>query len=306
MVEHKDEHPEKKLEDLVKDNHAPNPSHADNHGASHGDSHNTHKEKKKTALESVTSESADAVKNLSAFGAGMAFPFMFSGEARTNAMINAYPLALGSTIEDRMRDKPVNPVKSMKEAFVGTIMANPLAGLLKYINVARDSATSYMGTLPGAGVAVGALAAGQAAFVGTYMALNHVVQNMSFKGLYNTMKTKYWTAVKNTWKYVLPFSMWNVLYVYKFGIAAQMAYGSLMTFLFRLVGPKEKDANLKNLGKSLNPAPYLRGTASVTSKLIANPLKGIYEATSAIASSINDLYKSNPKAAAPAVAGAHH
>ena len=34
--------------------------------------------------------------------------------------------------------------------------------------------------------------------------------------------------------------MWNVLYVYKFGIVAQMAYGSLMSFLFRLVGPKEK------------------------------------------------------------------
>lgn len=299
-----EEHKEPKLEDIVKNNHK-----LDSHASEHKEEdHDNHKEKPKSSIDKVTDEVLDAGKFLGSFAAGMSFPFMFSGQARTNAMINAYPLAAGSTVEDKMRGKPINPVKSMKESLVGTLMANPLASLLGYINVVRDSVTSYAGTLPGAGAAVGALAAGKGIFVGTYMAINHVVQNMSFKGLYDKMKTSYWTAIKNTWKYVLPLSMWNVLYVYKFGIVAQMAYGSLMSFLFRLVGPKEKDANLKNLGKALNPAPYIGATASVTGKLVKNTVKGFYDSIYAIGSSLGDLYKSTPKAAspAPAAAGAHH
>jgi len=295
------EHKKPELEDILKNNNK-----QDSHSTPKEENHDEHKEKPKSSIDKVTDEFLDAGKHLGTFAAGLSFPFMFSGETRTNAMLNAYPLAAGSTIEDKMRGKPVNPTKAMKESLVGTLMAAPLAGLFKYINVAKDSATAYAGTLPGAGAAVGALAAAQGVFIGGYMALNHVVQNMSFKGLYDKLKTGYWKAVKNTWKYVLPLSMWNVLYIYKFGIAAQMAYGSLMSLLFRLVGPKEKDANLKNLGKAMNPAPYIRATASVTGKLVRNAAKGLYDSIYAIGSSLGDLYKSAPKpAASPAPAAAH-
>jgi len=245
-------------------------------------------------LESVVDETLNAAKHAGAFAAGISFPFMFSGENRTNAMINAYPLAAGSTVEDLMLKKPINPVKSMKESFVGTIMAPPLAGLFKYINVARDYTTASLGYLPGAATAVGALALAQAVFIGVYTGLNHIVQNFSFKGLYDKFKSAYWKTVKNTWKYVLPLSMWNVLWFYKFGIAAQMVYSSAMSFLFRLVGPKQEGASLSNLYSELKG--YAKGALTATGNLARNVFYAPLNAAYALGSSIRDLYKKAPKA----------
>lgn len=261
-----------------------------------------HKPKQVGTLESVVDETLNAAKNAGTFAAGLSFPFMFSGQDRTNSMINAYPLAAGSTVEDMMLKKPIDPVKSMKESFVGTLLANPLAGVFKYINVARDYVTGVAGTIPGGATAVGALALAQAAFIGGYTGLNHIIQNFSFKGLYDKFKNNYWQTIKNTWKYVLPLSALNVLYIYKFGIAAQMAWGSLMSFLFRLVGPKQPGANLGNLYSELKG--YAGGAFSATGKAAKNVFYGVPNAAYAIGSSIRDLYKSSPKPATPATAPA--
>ncbi|MBI2101210.1 Mpv17/PMP22 family protein [Candidatus Woesearchaeota archaeon] len=234
------------------------------------------KKEEKGTLERVIDESIYAAKNVGAVAAEIAFPFMFSGEARTNAMINAYPLSLGARVDDIMAKKPIDlkaNVKASKESFVGTAIMPPLEALFKYIEVARQYATNYAGAIPGAAAAVGALAIGQAAFVGLYTGLNHIVQNFSFKGLYTKFKNDYWPTMKRVWKYVLPFSAFNVLYLYQFGIAAQLAYGSLMTFLFRLVGPKSEGASLKNLFKAMNPVPYVKAAATAPTKL----LSGLYK-----------------------------
>lgn len=260
-----------------------------------------------STIDSVVDETVNAAKHAGLFAAGLAFPFMFSGENRTNAMINAYPLAAGSTVEDIMLKKPVDPAKSMKESFVGAIMANPLAGLFKYINVARDYVTGIAGAIPGGATAVGSLALGQAVFIGAYTGLNHIVQNFSFRGLYEKFKNSYWQTVKNTWKYVLPLSALNVLYLYKFGIAAQMAYSSAMSFLFRLVGPKQPGANLSNLYSELKS--YAGAGLNATGKLAKNIFYGLPNAVYSIGSSIKDYFKTSPKpvspSPAPAAAPAH-
>ena len=255
-------------------------------------------------LESVVDEISTAGKNGLALAAGTAFPFMFSGDMRTNAMITAYPLALGAMVDDIMAKKPVNTVKAAKESLVGTLITPPLAGMFKYIELARQYVTNYAGTVPGGAAAVGTLAGAQAVFVGAYMGLNHIVQNFSFKGLYEKLKKDYWSTMKRTWKYVLPLSSINVLLLYKFGIGIQLAYSSLMSFLFRLVGPKTEGASLGNLVKAMNPVPYIGATFTATTKLATNlvysPLKALYEIGSG-------LYKKVPQPAVPATvpAGAH-
>ena len=255
-------------------------------------------------LESVVDEISKAGKNGLAIAAGTAFPFMFSGGDRTNAMINAYPLGLGAMVHDVMAKKPIDAVKAAKESLVGTLIAKPLASLFRYIETTRQYVTDYAGAIPGGAAAVGALALGQAVFIGAYTGLNHIVQNFSFKGLYEKFKKDYWPTVKRTWKYVLPLSSLNVLYLYKFGVAAQLAYGSLMSFLFRLVGPKTEGAKLGNLVSAMNPIPYIGATFSVAGKLAKNLFYAPLNAAYAIGSSIRDLYKKTPKPAVPSPAAA--
>ena len=252
------------------------------------------KKEEKGALERIIDESIYAAKNVGAVAAEVAFPFMFSGEARTNAMINAYPLSLGARVDDIMAKKPIDlksNVKASKESLVGALIAHPLAVLFKYIEVTRQYATNYAGAIPGAAAALGALALGQAAFVGLYTGLNHIVQNFSFKGLYTKFKNDYWPTMKRVWKYVLPLSAFNVLYLYQFGIAAQLAYGSLMTFLFRLVGPKSEGASLKNLFKAMNPVPYAKAVATVPTKLLSGLYKIVQDTGYALGS---PLYAAAP------------
>lgn len=238
---------------------------------------------------------AKGAKNAAALAVGAAAPFLWPfGNGIDNA-VTALPLALGSTIEDRMQAKPVNFVKAAKESFVGAIINPPLAELFKYINITRDYVTANYGLMPGFGVAVGALAAVQGVFIGMYTGLNHVIQNWSFKGLYEKLKKDYWPMVKRTWKYVLPLSALNVTVlpytaIYKtFGITAQLAYGSLMGLLFRLVGPKAEGTSLKNLFKGPGPFTYIGGAFSATSKLVKDilyhPFKSAYETGKALGGS---------------------
>lgn len=257
------------------------------------------------ALENIVSESLNAGKRAIALGAGAAAPFIFSGANRTNAMLNSYPLGIGAMVDDIMAKKPVDTVKAAKESLVGTIITPPLASLFKYITIAKDYVTARAGDLPGGAAAVGALAAAQAVFVGAYTGLNHIVQNFSFKGLYEKLKKEYWPTLRNTWKYVLPFSMWNVLYIYKFGIAAQMAYSSLMSFLFRLVGPKSEGASLGNLFRAANPFPIVSTTYSLGVKSVKNSFSSLYQGAYGLGAAISSMLtsltpKSGPAAPKPA------
>ncbi len=261
------------------------------------------KQKQLSTLESFANEALTATKNVAAIGAEVAFPFMFSGDMRTNAMVNAYPLSVGARVDDIMAKKPVNHVKAAKESFVGTIITPGIVGLFNYIEKGRQYFTSYAGAVPGGAAAVAGLAAGQAVFVGAYTGLNHIVQNFSFKGLYGKLKKDYWPSLKNTWKYVLIPSSLNVLYLYKFGMAVQLAYSSLMSFLFRLA-VKAKDAKFGNLVKAMNPVHYISAAANVTKKA-AKSFYGIGEAAYAIGTGLGEkLYKGAQKAAAPATAPA--
>ena len=255
----------------------------------------SHAEKPLSPLEEI----AAGAKNALAIGFGTAFPFLYPGNVTHNAT-NALPLAGGAVIDDIMANKKPDYIKAAKESVVGTVITAPLVGLLKYINITKDYATNYAGAIPGGAAAVGALAAGQAVFIGMYTGLNHIIQNWSFKGLYDKFKKDYWPSVKRTWKYVLPLSALNVLYIYKFGMVAQLAYGSLMTLLFRLVGPKTEGASLKNLAYAMNPLPYVGGALKGTAKLAKNVFYGVPSALYAMGISVADYFKSSQKSAAPA------
>lgn len=205
---------------------------------------------KPTGLERIV----NVGKNALSIGLEVLFPFMYSDPAmRVNAMVTAYPLSVGSRIEDLRIGKSIDNVKAAKESFVGTIMTPAFSYLFKYIEVARQYVTSSAGSLAGGAAAVASLAGAQAVFAGAYTTINHVIQKFSFKGLYEKLKKDYWPTVKRMWTYVLPLSSLNVLWLYKFGIVTQLAYASLMTFLFRLVGPKAEGEKYKT------PAPAVAG-----------------------------------------------
>lgn len=233
-------------------------------------------------------------KNLGALAAGIATPFIFSGENRTNAMITAYPLAAGSYLEDKMENKSLNSVKAAKESLVGTLMTPAFASVFKYLEVGRQYATSYAGSILGGAATVTGLAAAQAMFVGMYQSMNHVIQNWSFKGLYKKLKNDYWPTVKNTWKRVLPFSAFNPLFLYPYGIAVQLGYASLMTFMLRVFGLKKEGATFKNLIKNMNPVPYVKGAIKNTGKFGINLVKELFNGVSYLGSSVQDMYKKPP------------
>ncbi|MBI2124880.1 Mpv17/PMP22 family protein [Candidatus Pacearchaeota archaeon] len=246
------------------------------------------KKKEETPLEEI----ANAGKNSAAFAIGAAAPFVWPfGTGRDNA-VTAWPLAFGSAIEDKMQGKPINWVKGAKESAVGAMINPPLTRVFNYINISRDYVTANYGMIPGFATAVGALGAAQAVFIGAYTGLNHIIQNHTFKGLGEKFKKDYWPTVKRTWKYVLPLSALNVTVLpltalyQTLGVTAQLAYGSLMSLLFRLVGPKAEGTSLKNLAKELNPFAYIGGAVSATAKiaksLLYNPFKAAYETGKAL------------------------
>lgn len=244
------------------------------------------KEEKKPKGPSALDEIVGAAKNITATAIGAASPFVFNipntpiynPNMGINAAVTAAPLQLGAMVDDIMAKKPVNYVRAGKEGIVGTLITLPIAKVFDGIEVARQYVTNAYGAIPGGAAAVAALAGTQAAFVGAYMGLNHIIQNYSFKGLYQKFKNEYWQSIKNTWKYVLPLSSLNVLLIpltplyQAFGVAAQLAYSSLMTFLFRLV-IKAKDAKFSNLFKAMNPVPYAKAVATAPTKL----LSGLYK-----------------------------
>ncbi len=258
------------------------PSELERMAASNPDAHQTaqHQEKKKE--ETPLEEIANGAKNVAAFGIGAAAPFVWPFGTGLNNAVTAWPLAFGSAIEDKMQAKPINWVKGAKESVVGTIMNPPLAEVFKYINISRDYVTANYGMIPGFAAATAALGAAQAVFVGAYTGLNHIIQNHTFKGLWEKYKKDYWPTIKRTWKYVLPLSALNVTVlplttIYQtLGVTAQLAYGSLMSLLFRLVGPKAEGTSLKNLARELNPFAYIGGAISVTAKAARNTIGGLY------------------------------
>ncbi|MBI2655854.1 Mpv17/PMP22 family protein [Candidatus Woesearchaeota archaeon] len=261
------------------------------------------KKKEETPLEEI----ANGAKNVAAFGVGTALPFVWPFGTGINNAVTALPLAMGSAIEDKMQGKPINWVKGAKESLVGTIINRPLERMFGYINISRDYVTANYGMIPGFAAATAALGAAQAVFVGAYMGLNHVIQNHTFKGLYEKLKKDYLPTIKRTWKYVLPFSALNVTLLpltglyQTLGVTAQLAYGSLMSLLFRLVGPKAEGTSLKNLVKELNPFAYIGGTISVTAKAAKNTIGGLYTGLYDLGRAIGGYSAKAAPATAPAL-----
>ncbi len=266
---------------------------------------NEQKEKTQSPLEEI----AAGARNLAWTAVGAASPFVFSGADRANALVTGPSLQAGAMLDDIMANKPVDFKKAGKEGIVGTIMTKPLAWMFGSINYVRDYVTANAGIIPGGAAAVGTLAGLQAVFIGMYTGLNHIIQNVSFKGLYDKFKKDYKETVKRTWKIVLPFSALNVTVLpytalyQSLGVVAQLAYGSLMTFLFRLVGPTTKGASLGNLIRKANPLQYIPSTFSFVGKAAKTAFYGVPNAAYTIGKSaydfIRDLYKSPPQTAAP-------
>ncbi len=268
------------------------------------------KQQEQKKPETPLEEIVNAAKNTAAFAVGAVGPYVWPFGTGINNAVTAWPLALGSAIEDKMQGKPINWVKGAKESVVEAIINRPLEKLFENVNNVRDYVTTNHGLIPGFGAAAAALGLGQAVFIGMYTGLNHVIQNHTFKGLGEKFKKEYWPSVKRTWMYVLPLSALNVTIlpytaIYKtLGITAQLAYGSLMTLLFRLVGPKAEGTSLKNLFKELNPFPYVGAALSVTAKAAKNilyqPFNALYDVGKALGGYGSSPVPSAPETSVPA------
>lgn len=275
----------------------------------HSEEGHNKKERKKTILENIVDESWSLLKKTALVGAAVATPFVFSipntpiynPQMSVNAAVTALPLSAGAMLDDVMAKKPVDYKKVFRESVIGTAITPPLTSFLGGITSTKDYVTRNYGTMAGNATAIASLAAGQGAFLGSYMGLDHILSKYSFKGIYEKLKKDYWPTLKRVWKYVLPFSMWNVLYVYKFGILAQLAYGSLMTLLFRVVGPKSEGASLGNLFRAMNPFPLMSATYNLGVKAVRNTFSSLYEGAYGLGAGIKSMFSALAPKSSPAV-----
>jgi len=267
------------------------------------------KEEKQTGpLENIVKEGWDFLKKGLMIGAAAGMPFIYSipgipfggSEMVKNTLVTSLPLSAGAMLDNIMAKKPVDYKKALRESVAGTLMTPPLTSLLGGINTGREYAARNYGKFAGNATAVASLAAGQTAFVGAYTGLDHVLSKYSLRGLYERFKKDYWPTLKRMWMYVLPFSMWNVLYIYKFGMFAQLAYGSLTTLLFRLVGPKSEGAKLGNLFTAMNPFPIISSAYSLGVKAVKNTFSSAYKGTYGLGAAISSLFTSLTSTSGPA------
>jgi hypothetical protein len=126
-----------------------------------------------------------------------------------------------------------------------------------------------------------------------YMAEDHLVKEKTPKGLGKKFKENYLKMTKKAFMLPAPINILSALFLPQ----AYFLYTlSAAAFLFRrfVAGHKSEEYD--------NKTPMIAAGSSVIRKGISNSAKGIYEAVSAIGSSLGDLYKLTPKAAAaPAI-----
>lgn len=229
-------------------------------------------QKLKSTLDSVVGELGDLV-NLSVGVAAPAAGYALTGNAGVPVVSAAFVAASeGNITSKKFRDE------SLAGAIWGT-MLNYFTKPLK--NMSTLAKTGYLALLPLISNSV-------------YPTVDHLIKNKSPKGIYEKLSKNYWPNVKKTFKTVWPLNLLAGLFLSN----AAYIVGTIgvANYLFRkfIVKGKEEENSDKT--------PYSVAAPVVAGKLVRNTTYGLSEAVNAIGSSLGDLYKSTPKAAAPAPA----
>ncbi len=73
-------------------------------------------------------------------------------------------------------------------------------------------------------------------FIGLYQFINYTIRNRSVKGVGKYIKENYWTTLKKSYKYTLPFSLLNVFFAPPI---LNIPIASALTYAFNLFGARE-------------------------------------------------------------------
>ncbi|MEK6946460.1 MAG: hypothetical protein AABX32_02535 [Nanoarchaeota archaeon] len=273
--------------------------------------------KPKTTLESVVNETNDLFKKsfdvslgLGAAAATTAFLGMQNGASSLSSVVDKGRDGIVVPLSYAAGEKYVQKGNFSTKHFRDEMISGAIqtAGIIypayKYMNLAQQgivnavSATSYANYATAAGI-VGRSIMNvplyfPPAILGYYI-VDHLVKKRTFKGLYSeTIKPNFKSDLKNAYKYLGIPVLLNALLM---PAALQVPGAALLTFAYKLLmsGKQKKEAKQKDEGPG-----YISSGFTGAHKLVRNTTKGIYDTVYAIGSSISDLYKSSPKAAAPA------
>ena len=223
-----------------------------------------------SVLESVVNETFSAFKSGVNLGVGIAAPaagYALTGNAGVPVVSAAFVAGSGGNLTSK---------KIRNESIVGTLwetMLHYFSLPLKYMSNLGKSA--YVALLPFASNSIVPTA-------------DHLINNKSPKGLYEKLRKSYWPNVKKTFKTVWPLNLLSTLFFSQPAyIVGAMGVANYLFRKFIVKGTVEEQTD---------KTPYFAAAPSVAGKLIRNPVKGMYEAVSAIGSSLSDLYISAPAA----------
>lgn len=226
-------------------------------------------EKQTGVLESVLGEISDATKAVANLSVGIAVPaagYALTGDAGVLATSTSFVAATKGK-----KDSKTIRNESLSGAIFGTF-AHYVLGPLKYLTDIGKIA--YMSLFP--------LAANS-----FYMAEEHLIKNLSIKGLYQKFKDNYWTSIKKTFKSIVPLNMTFALLLPQQYMVGAIAVAS---FIFRrfVVGGKRQEYEDKR--------PYLVAASSGIGKIFRNAYKVMHDTVYSLGSALSP-YKYSPQPA---------
>lgn len=220
-------------------------------------------------LESVLSEAVDAAKATANLSLSIAAPA--AGYALTgNPGVLATSASFVAATKGKKDSKTIRN-ESLSGALFGTFAHYVLSPLKYLTNIGK---VAYMNLFPFAANSF-------------YMAEEHLIKNKSPKGLYAKFKETYWLNIKKTFKSVVPLNIFSALFLPQQYMVAAIAVAS---FLYRrfVAGGKGEEHTDKT--------PYLVAGSNALCKLFKNTYRTFYDTIYGIGSSLNNLYKTAPKA----------
>ena len=250
-------------------------------------------EKKIGTLESVVSESWNAVKSSVKLAGAVLMPYAIT-KAVPAATLDTITLTGGNIAADATtnyrKGKKISMWEIFKSSAVGSAISLPTHYAYKALNkIALDNILGYVKK----GAAMGGIV--YPAFIGAYQSVDYLVRNLTFRGLGKYLKDNYLPTLKKAWKYLLPISLLNIFFVPSY---FQVAVGSALSYVFSLFGAPKKE-ELKEHEKR-QKGSYIAAGAKALGRLGYNLFYAPLKAVEYIGSSIKNWYQSAPKQASPA------
>ena len=236
------------------------------------------KEKPETPLEEIV----NGVKKVLSIGAVAAMPFLYnfydpSHVAR--AAVTTYGFTAAKITANAIQEK--KPLEGIVlQGATGAMLSYPLAAGFRGLNNLESRLAVDYGTTTARFAKAGGMVFGlQPAFAAMRTAINY--------GLGKKFRENLWPSIKNSLKYISFIGAANVLWVYQYGLLAQMSVSMLGSYVINLVESlRGGKGSVKNLFSALNPFSYIGATFSVAGKFAKNvlyyPYSAVYDAGRAL------------------------